>query len=126
MSAGTFLVTGAIGEIGRYTVRRLLEKGHAVRALVHKEGVKKVYAGIRNPDGVDLPGLCRSSSDLTDSTAVIAAAHCCGDVTVLINNAGTGRVDTSALDPAVTDNAREIFETCANDPVEIRNWKCVS
>jgi uncharacterized protein YbjT (DUF2867 family) len=37
MSAGTFLVTGATGETGRYTVQRLLEKGHAVRALVHKE-----------------------------------------------------------------------------------------
>ncbi len=35
----------------------------------------------------------------------------CGDVTLLINNAGIGRVDASALDPAVIDNAREIFET---------------
>ncbi|MBY5360089.1 NmrA family NAD(P)-binding protein [Rhizobium leguminosarum] len=33
----TFLVTGATGETGRYTVQRLLEKGHAVRAMVHKE-----------------------------------------------------------------------------------------
>ncbi|MER9731891.1 NmrA family NAD(P)-binding protein [Mesorhizobium sp. M0217] len=32
-----FLVTGATGETGRYTVQRLLEKGHPVRALVHKE-----------------------------------------------------------------------------------------
>ncbi|MER8429637.1 NmrA family NAD(P)-binding protein [Mesorhizobium caraganae] len=32
-----FLVTGATGETGRYTVQRLLEKGHAVRAMVHKE-----------------------------------------------------------------------------------------
>jgi len=34
MSAKKFLVTGATG---RYTVRRLLEKGRAVRALVHKD-----------------------------------------------------------------------------------------
>ncbi|MBY3321600.1 NmrA family NAD(P)-binding protein [Rhizobium laguerreae] len=33
----TFLVTGATGETGRYTVQRLREKGHAVRAMVHKE-----------------------------------------------------------------------------------------
>ena len=37
MSAETFLVTGATGETGGYTVRRLLEQGHAVRVLVHKE-----------------------------------------------------------------------------------------
>ena len=37
MSAAKFLVTGAIGETGRYTVQRLLQKGHAVRALVHRE-----------------------------------------------------------------------------------------
>ena len=37
MSPEKFLVTGATGETGRYTVQRLLEKGHAVRALVHKE-----------------------------------------------------------------------------------------
>jgi len=37
MSAEKFLVTGETGETGRYTLQRLLEKGHAVRALVHKE-----------------------------------------------------------------------------------------
>jgi NAD(P)-dependent dehydrogenase (short-subunit alcohol dehydrogenase family) len=37
MRAEKFLVTGATGETGRYTVQRLLEKEHAVRALVHKE-----------------------------------------------------------------------------------------
>ena len=36
MSAEKFLVTGATGETGRYTLQRLLEKGHAVRALVDK------------------------------------------------------------------------------------------
>ncbi|MBY2909975.1 NmrA family NAD(P)-binding protein [Rhizobium leguminosarum] len=33
----TFLVTGATGETGRYTVQRLIEKGHAVRAMVHRQ-----------------------------------------------------------------------------------------
>ncbi|MGR9277911.1 NmrA family NAD(P)-binding protein (plasmid) [Rhizobium leguminosarum] len=32
-----FLVTGATGETGRYTVQRLLEKGHSVRAMVHRQ-----------------------------------------------------------------------------------------
>jgi NAD(P)H-binding len=37
MSAEKFLVTGATGRTGRHTVQHLLEKGHAVRALVHQE-----------------------------------------------------------------------------------------
>jgi uncharacterized protein YbjT (DUF2867 family) len=37
MKSRIFLVTGATGETGRHTVRRLLARGHAVRALVHKE-----------------------------------------------------------------------------------------
>ena len=37
MSVEKFLLTGATGETGRYTVQRLLKKGHALRALVHRE-----------------------------------------------------------------------------------------
>jgi uncharacterized protein YbjT (DUF2867 family) len=47
MSIQKLSVTGATGETGRYTVRHLLEKGHAVRAMVHKEdeGRKRFEAG---------------------------------------------------------------------------------
>lgn len=37
MTVEKFLVTGATGETGRYTVQHLLNGGHAVRALVHSE-----------------------------------------------------------------------------------------
>lgn len=37
MSNRPILVTGATGDTGREAVRRLLEKGRAVRAMVHKE-----------------------------------------------------------------------------------------
>ena len=40
MSAEKFLVTGATGRTGRDTVQRLVEKGHAVRALIHKEDAR--------------------------------------------------------------------------------------
>src|SRR5215813_14074189 len=63
------------------------------------------------PDGVDLPGVIPVKFDVTDPAASAAAAARCNDVGLLINNAGIGRVDASALDPAVIDNAREIFET---------------
>ena len=93
-------VTGANRGLGLAFAKELLGRG-----------VKKLYAGIRNPDGVDLPGVIPVKFDVTDPAAVAAAALRCGDVTLLINNAGIGRVDASALDPVVIDNAREIFET---------------
>jgi uncharacterized protein YbjT (DUF2867 family) len=37
MSTQMFLVIGATGKTGRHTVRHLLEKGRAVRAMAHKE-----------------------------------------------------------------------------------------
>jgi NAD(P)H dehydrogenase (quinone) len=37
MSTQTFLVIGATGKTGYYTVQHLLEGGHAARAMVHKE-----------------------------------------------------------------------------------------
>jgi NAD(P)-dependent dehydrogenase (short-subunit alcohol dehydrogenase family) len=69
------------------------------------------YAGVRNPDGIDLPGVVPVKVDVTDPASVSAAAARCGDVTLLINNAGIGRVNAGALDPALIDSARDIFET---------------
>src|ERR1700732_4773755 len=37
MSTQKFLVIGATGKTGQYTVQLLLDRGHAVRAMVHKE-----------------------------------------------------------------------------------------
>ena len=37
MAQKKFLVTGATGDTGGYTVEQLLERGHAVRALAHRE-----------------------------------------------------------------------------------------
>ena len=37
MSTQTFLVIGATGKTGQHTVQHLLDRGHAVRAMVHKE-----------------------------------------------------------------------------------------
>jgi NAD(P)H dehydrogenase (quinone) len=36
MSTGKILITGATGDTGGYAIEQLLQKGHQVRALVHR------------------------------------------------------------------------------------------
>jgi len=43
MAQKKFLVTGATGATGGYTVERLLERGHAVRALAHRESLTLLH-----------------------------------------------------------------------------------
>jgi NAD(P)-dependent dehydrogenase (short-subunit alcohol dehydrogenase family) len=76
-----------------------------------RRGAKKVYAGVRDPNSIALPGVIPVKIDVADPASVSAAAAHCGDVTLLINNAGIARVNADALDPALIDSAREIFET---------------
>ncbi|MDX3862779.1 SDR family oxidoreductase [Streptomyces europaeiscabiei] len=76
LSTSTVLVTGANRGLGRALAAELLGRGASV------------YAGARNPDQVDLPGVKPIALDITDPDSVAAAAKATGDVTVLINNAG--------------------------------------
>ena len=48
-----------------------------------------VCAGAWNRAAVDLPGAVAASVDITDPSSVLAAAELAGDVTILINNAGS-------------------------------------
>ena len=77
IAGSTALVTGANRGLGRQLAAQLLTRGATV------------YAGARNPDTVDLPGAKVVSIDITDPASVAAAAEVAGDVTVLINNAGS-------------------------------------
>lgn len=72
----TALVTGANRGFGRHLAAELLARGATV------------YAGARNPDTVDLPGVTPVRLDITDPESVRAAAERAGDVTLLVNNAG--------------------------------------
>ncbi|MET8045541.1 SDR family oxidoreductase [Micromonospora sp. NPDC005215] len=81
IAGSTALVTGANRGFGRHLAAELLARGATV------------YAGARNPDTVDLPGVTPVRLDITDPTSVAAAATLAGDVTLLINNAG---IDTRA------------------------------
>ncbi len=71
----TFLVAGATGETGRETVRRLLEKGHTVRAMVHKEDARSAALGGAGAEIV--VGDLLKHDDAIRATAGASAAYFC-------------------------------------------------
>jgi NAD(P)-dependent dehydrogenase (short-subunit alcohol dehydrogenase family) len=70
------VVTGANRGLGRHLATQLLERGASV------------YAAVRRPDHLDLPGTTALYLDVTDDKSIQAAAKIATDATVLINNAG--------------------------------------
>lgn len=93
------LVTGANRGIGASFCRALLERGAA-----------KVYAGARDTSKVRMRGVEPVQLDVTSDVDIKAAAEQCGDVTLLVNNAGIG-TDTAALADDAIERTREEFET---------------
>jgi len=77
IAGATALVTGANRGFGRHLAAELLARGATV------------YAGARDPGRVDLPGAEPLALDITDPASVAAAADIAGDITLLINNAGS-------------------------------------
>ena len=77
IEGSTALVTGANRGLGRRFAEELVARG------------AKVYAGARNPESVDLAGVTPIALDITDPDSVEAAAAATGDVSLLINNAGS-------------------------------------
>ena len=73
----TALVTGANRGLGRAFADALLEAG-----------ASKVYAGARDPSTVSEPRFTAIRLDVTSGHDVAATAMACGDVEILINNAG--------------------------------------
>jgi len=104
ISASTVLVTGANRGFGRALAAELLGRGATV------------YAGARNPDRVDLPGAKPIQLDITDPASVQAAVEATGDVTVLVNNAGSATgadLLTSDLDDIRLEMDTHYFGTLA-------------
>ena len=71
------LVTGADRGLGRAFARDLVRRGAA-----------RVYGAARNPAAVTEPGVSPIALDITDPERVARVANECGDVTLLVNNAG--------------------------------------
>jgi NAD(P)-dependent dehydrogenase (short-subunit alcohol dehydrogenase family) len=93
-------VTGANRGLGLAFAKELVARG-----------ARKVYAGVRNPEGVNIPGVIAIRLDVSDPASVAAAVAQAGDVTLLVNNTGIARLLPSMLDPGLVEAAREIFET---------------
>ncbi len=106
------LVTGANRGIGRALVEALLARG-----------VKKVYAGARNPETVrDLPDVrvVPLQLDVTDADQVRAAAEAAGDVEIVVSNAGL-LLATSLEGASVVDQARREMDVNYFGPLHLIN-----
>ena len=99
------LVTGANRGFGKSLCSALLERGAA-----------KVYAGARDVSSVRMDGVEAIQLDITSADDIAAAAAHCGDVTLLVNNAGIG-TGTSALSADAIEMAKQEFDTNVLGPL---------
>lgn len=95
----TVFVTGGNRGLGLALVQALLARGAV-----------KVYAGVRDPASFNVPGAIPVQLDVTDAAQVTAAAAACGEVDLLINNAGIAQL-FDYLDVTAVDRGHDMFET---------------
>jgi NAD(P)-dependent dehydrogenase (short-subunit alcohol dehydrogenase family) len=93
------LITGANRGIGLAFAKAALARG-----------ARRVYAGARNPSQISLAGVMPLKLDVTSAADVAAAAQACGDVTLVVNNAGIGRPG-SLLMPSAIETVQTHLET---------------
>lgn len=81
------------------------------RAFAHealRRGARRVYAAARDPSAVDLPGVMPIPLDITDAEQVARAARECGDVTLLVNNAGVATFSGFLEDTTLEHSRRHL------------------
>lgn len=91
------LITGANRGIGRAFVDGVAAAGAA-----------KIYAGVRDPTSIDDARVEVVRLDITDPAQVAAAAARCGDVTLLVNNAGVATFSPVLGAPDLAGARREM------------------
>jgi NAD(P)-dependent dehydrogenase (short-subunit alcohol dehydrogenase family) len=99
------LVTGANRGLGKCLCTALLARG-----------ATKVYAGARDVSSVRMDGVEAIQLDITSADDIAAVAAHCGDVTLLVNNAGIG-TGTSALSVDAIEMAQREFDTNVLGPL---------
>jgi NAD(P)-dependent dehydrogenase (short-subunit alcohol dehydrogenase family) len=85
--------------------------GAAFATALLAGGARKVYAAARDPASVKLPGATPIRLDVTNAEEIAAAARDCGDVTLVINNAGILRGNEGFLAAGGVEAARAEMET---------------
>jgi NAD(P)-dependent dehydrogenase (short-subunit alcohol dehydrogenase family) len=100
-------ITGANRGIGFAFAREALARG-----------ARKVYAGVRNPASVTLAGVEPIQLDVTNPADAAAAAARCGEVTLLINNAGIATFG-GFLGEGGVESARTQLETNFFGPLNL-------
>lgn len=93
------LVTGANRGLGLALAKGLVAAGAA-----------KVYAAARDPEAISIPGVTALRLDVDNPEDVKDATRACGDVRIVINNAGISRGSGFLAEPAL-DAARAEMET---------------
>jgi len=76
-----------------------------------QRGAKKVYAGMRNTDNFHEQGMIAVHVDVTNPESIQKAVAECGDVSILINNAGIARLNQSPVDAEIVATTRKVLET---------------
>ena len=99
ISGSVALVTGANRGLGRAYARELVRRGAA-----------KVYGAARQPAQVTEAGVIPIALDITELERVTQVAAECGDVSLLVNNAGVMKASTFIGAPSL-DAARAEMET---------------
>jgi len=100
------LVTGANRGLGAAIAQALLEAG------------AKVYGGARDPQKITNPDVMPVQLDVTNPVDIDSAAATCGDVSIVVNNAGIGR-GSASLAPDAIDAARAEMETNFFGPLRV-------
>lgn len=95
----TLFITGANRGLGLEFARQALARG-----------ARKVYAGARNPSQITLPGVIPVALDVNNPSQVAAAVADCGDVTLVINNAGIASLK-GLLDEDSVEVTQRMLET---------------
>ena len=91
----TVFITGANRGLGLAFARHALANG-----------ARKVYGAARDPKSVTLPGLVPVALDVTNPSQVAAAARDCGDVTLVVNNAGIAGIGGLLAEDGIAATAR--------------------
>ena len=98
ISGSTALVTGTNRGLGKALVEALREGG-----------ARRIYAATRKPDGVTSDAVVQPIMlDITNAAHVEAAAAKCGDVDILINNAGIANFTAALAAPSMEHARREV------------------